>query len=100
MEILISNTAYSISEYLYRSHYCEEVGLEHVGQEVRLAGWLHAIRSLPTSLVFFFLFRIQDHFYCGRVHFRKSANSFLIFSLRIANKLKKYFYPTVLHITF
>jgi len=30
---------------MYRSHHCEEVGLEHVGQEVRLAGWLHAIRS-------------------------------------------------------
>jgi aspartyl-tRNA synthetase len=42
-------------QYLYRSHYCEEVGLEHVGQEVRLAGWLHAIRSLPTSPVFFLL---------------------------------------------
>jgi hypothetical protein len=38
----------------FRSHYCEEVGLQHVGEEVTLAGWLQAVRWETFLLLYSF----------------------------------------------
>ena len=39
-----------MKENIYRTLYCGEVGVEHVGQEVRLAGWVNSIRNLGSLL--------------------------------------------------
>ena len=31
---------------MYKSHTCGELNVEHVGQEVRLAGWVDRLRDL------------------------------------------------------
>ena len=30
---------------MYRSHNCGELRIKHVGQEVKLSGWIHKIRD-------------------------------------------------------
>ncbi len=42
----------------YRSHTCGELGLEHLGQEVTLSGWLHNVRDLGHLL----FFELRDHY--------------------------------------
>jgi len=39
-----------MKENIYRTLYCGEVGTEHVGQEIRLAGWVNSIRNLGSLL--------------------------------------------------
>jgi len=42
----------------YRSHTCAELNLEHVGQEVRLSGWVHRIRDHGGIL----FIDLRDHY--------------------------------------
>ena len=34
----------------YRTHKCSDIRLEHVGQEIKLAGWVNSIRNLGGLL--------------------------------------------------
>ncbi|VAW21814.1 Aspartyl-tRNA synthetase @ Aspartyl-tRNA(Asn) synthetase [hydrothermal vent metagenome] len=42
----------------YRSHTCAELNLEHVGQEVRISGWVHRIRDHGGIL----FIDLRDHY--------------------------------------
>ena len=35
---------------MYRSHNCGELRIEHVGQDVKLSGWVHKIRDKGSLL--------------------------------------------------
>ena len=39
-----------MKENIYRTIYCGDVRLEHVGSEIRLAGWVNSIRNLGSLL--------------------------------------------------
>ena len=39
-----------MKENIYRTIYCGDVRLEHVGSEIRLAGWINSIRNLGSLL--------------------------------------------------
>ena len=43
-----------IIENEYRSHYCGKLNTAHVGEEVKLSGWMHSIRD-HGGLVFIYL---------------------------------------------
>ena len=39
-----------MKENIYRSEYCGKVNTEHVGKQIRLAGWVNSIRNLGGLL--------------------------------------------------
>jgi aspartyl-tRNA synthetase len=42
----------------YRSHTCAELNLSHVGQDVRLSGWVHRVRDHGGVL----FIDLRDHY--------------------------------------
>ena len=44
--------------HVYRSHKCDELRSTHVGQEVRLSGWVHRVRDHGGVL----FIDLRDHY--------------------------------------
>ena len=59
---------------IYRSHTCNELRLEHLNQEVRLAGWVNHVRDLG-SMVFLTL---RDHYGLTQVSFPPETSAELL----------------------